>query len=168
MLDKSYKFSYNGGAEADTLMRGASFDARCLYPYTPQARLSAPLVSASAIDTSTTGGLFALVTAMSKGVNIPEQAIYDALDHLEIRYEKQKRFGKYRVDAYLPKYKIALEVDGEGHRGKQEQRYDYERSQDLLTLGIATLRVSNEDALADPIGTVQEIMFLARVFGVIP
>ena len=41
-----------------------------------------------------------------------ERRLYDALDALRVRYEPQWELSLYRVDAYLPGYRLAVEANG--------------------------------------------------------
>lgn len=51
--------------------------------------------------------------------------IKDFLDGVNIEYILQYPIDKYRIDLYIPKYNIAIEIDEEEHRYKKE--YDFRR-----------------------------------------
>lgn len=53
--------------------------------------------------------------------------------------------GHYSIDIYLPKYEVALEIDGAGHLSKRIKKRDIKRGADLLRDGIRTVRVRNKD-----------------------
>ncbi len=59
--------------------------------------------------------------------------------------EQQKRVGRYRIDLYLPDYKIAIEVDEYGHRDRDPKYEEYRESFLKRTLGCKFFRV-NPDA----------------------
>lgn len=48
--------------------------------------------------------------------------IKDFLDGMNIRYNSQCPVDNYRIDLYIPKYKIAIEIDDEEH--KYKKNYD--------------------------------------------
>ena len=52
---------------------------------------------------------------------------------------RQYHIGKYRVDMYLPKYKIIIECDEFDHKDRDKQR-EIEREQYLLSLGNTVIR----------------------------
>ncbi len=52
-----------------------------------------------------------------------EIALYKLLDMAAYRYERQKRFGRYVVDAYVPEINVAFEADGSfWHQDKLRER----------------------------------------------
>ena len=74
-----------------------------------------------------------------------EYALDLLLQEANLEYETQKRFGKCVVDAYVPKYNMVVEADGDyWHRDK-----DYETKRDtyLLNMGITTIVHLNDNDL---------------------
>lgn len=69
----------------------------------------------------------------------------------ELKRSAQKQYkihvGKkiYFLDFYLPKYKIAIEVDGGYHANQAQIDKDKSRDSDLRSIGIITMRIPNED-----------------------
>lgn len=69
----------------------------------------------------------------------------------ELKRSAQKQYkihvGKkiYFLDFYLPKYKIAIEVDGGYHSTQEQIDKDDARDSDLRDIGIITMRITNED-----------------------
>lgn len=51
--------------------------------------------------------------------------IKDFLDEINIEYVLQYIVGDYRIDLYIPKYNIAIEIDEEEH--KYKKNYDLQR-----------------------------------------
>lgn len=51
--------------------------------------------------------------------------IKDFLDEINIKYVLQYIVGHYRIDLYIPKYNIAIEIDEEEHKYKKD--YDLQR-----------------------------------------
>ena len=62
---------------------------------------------------------------------------------LGLTFNRQITIGPYIVDFFCAKAKVAIEVDGETHEGKEE--YDAERDAYLQGLGITTIHVNAMD-----------------------
>lgn len=50
-----------------------------------------------------------------------EKVLRLAFERAGVQYEAQKRFGRYRVDFYLPAYSAVVEADGERFHPTSEQ-----------------------------------------------
>ena len=61
------------------------------------------------------------------------------------RFLRQYSIGRYIVDFYCPKHKLAIELDGEIHLYQQE--YDDRRTEYLKSLGVTVLRFENREVL---------------------
>ena len=70
---------------------------------------------------------------------------YDFLRTLPISVKRQKNIANYILDFYIPKAKIAIEVDGSQHTEKSHATADEKRDADLKKLGITVLRYRNAD-----------------------
>lgn len=46
--------------------------------------------------------------------------IEDFLDIMEVAYSEQYKVDRYKLDLYIPKYNIAIEIDEEEHKYKRE------------------------------------------------
>ena len=46
--------------------------------------------------------------------------IKDFLDLMNVEYIEQYQVNKYKIDLYIPKYKIAIEIDEEDHKYKKD------------------------------------------------
>jgi very-short-patch-repair endonuclease len=68
---------------------------------------------------------------------------YLFLKDLPIQVNRQKIFGKYIVDFYIPQCKIVIEIDGSQHYEEEGQTKDKARDSYLTALGITVLRYSN-------------------------
>lgn len=55
----------------------------------------------------------------------------------------------YIIDFYLPDIKMAIEIDGSSHKGKQAQTYDAIRDSLCAKRGIRVIRFTNEE-VKDP------------------
>ena len=62
---------------------------------------------------------------------------------LGFQFLRQKTIHYYIVDFFCSRLKLAIEIDGSSHIGKEE--YDQIRQQQLESLGITVLRFTNDD-----------------------
>ena len=87
-----------------------------------------------------------------------EIAFEQALVHDNIDYEKQSFFRinghDYFLDFYLPKSKIAIEIDGAIHRAQKE--YDKFRDDEFARIGIKVIRIHNSQAYKSDIIAIVE------------
>ena len=61
------------------------------------------------------------------------------------RFRRQHVVGGFIVDFYCPELRLAVEVDGDVHRSRDD--YDRGRDRILAGLGVATVRVRNDEVL---------------------
>jgi very-short-patch-repair endonuclease len=61
------------------------------------------------------------------------------------KFRRQYSVGKYVVDFYCPKLKLAVEVDGDSHFSEGAERGDKERQNFIESFGISFLRFTNND-----------------------
>jgi len=73
------------------------------------------------------------------------------------RFLRQYSIGHYVVDFYCPKYKLAIELDGEGHFTDEGESYDAKRTEYLNSLGVRVLRFENFEVFQYPMRTLDEI-----------
>lgn len=73
------------------------------------------------------------------------------------RFLRQYSIDNFIVDFYCPKYKLAIELDGEGHFSEQGIERDQKRDEHLNTLGVTMLRFENFEVFDYPIRTLDEI-----------
>ncbi len=74
-----------------------------------------------------------------------------------VRFLRQYSISNYIVDFYAPKYKLAIELDGEGHLQEDQLLYDVRRTKKLTELGVTVLRFENFEVLDFPERTLLEI-----------
>jgi very-short-patch-repair endonuclease len=74
-----------------------------------------------------------------------------------VRFLRQYSICNYIVDFYAPKYKLAIELDGEGHLQEDQLEYDTLRTEKLKELGVTVLRFENFEVLDFPERTLLEI-----------
>jgi very-short-patch-repair endonuclease len=58
-----------------------------------------------------------------------------------VDFHRQKPIDEYIVDFFAPELMLAVEIDGDTHRFKEQE--DIERQQKLEALGISFLRISD-------------------------
>lgn len=62
-----------------------------------------------------------------------------------LRFRRQYSVGAFVFDFYCPQIRFDVEVDGESHNRPAAKEYDRERDEQLKSIGITVLRVTNED-----------------------
>jgi very-short-patch-repair endonuclease len=85
-----------------------------------------------------------------------EKALEPAIAALGERYRSQHPILKYKLfaDFALLDRKLIIEVDGDSHDKPSQIKKDLEHTIALKSDGWEVTRVSNEQALANPVGTV--------------
>ena len=68
---------------------------------------------------------------------------YDFLRNYELKFIRQKIFGKYILDFYCAQIKLAIELDGSQHYDEEAERHDLERTKYLSEYGVKVIRISN-------------------------
>ena len=68
---------------------------------------------------------------------------YDFLRNYELKFTRQKIFGKYILDFYCAQIKLAIELDGSQHYDEEAERHDLERTKYLSEYGVKVIRISN-------------------------
>ena len=68
---------------------------------------------------------------------------YGFLRKYTVRFSRQKVLGRYIVDFYCAKAKIAVELDGSQHYTEEGLRYDEERTAFLERYGLKVIRIPN-------------------------
>lgn len=76
----------------------------------------------------------------SKGRSYPEKYWFDVLTTVGIKFEEQKRMGRFKIDFVIGS--IALEIDGEQHyTDPRIKKSNLRRDQELANKGLETIRV---------------------------
>jgi very-short-patch-repair endonuclease len=73
------------------------------------------------------------------------------------KFRRQFGVGKYSVDFYCPKLKLAIEVDGDSHFRGQAKKKDSRRESYVEQFGIEVLRFTNDDVRANLDGVLLKI-----------
>lgn len=89
-----------------------------------------------------------------------ERALEPAIASLGVRYRFQDPNWVLGIfpDFTLPDQRLVIEVDDRSHRAPKKAAADAERTERLGRLGWRVVRCTNEEALADPRGTVDALM----------
>ena len=91
---------------------------------------------------------------------------YDFLSKLPIPAKRQKNIGNYILDFYIPKAKIAIEVDGIQHAEQKHAAADEMRDTALKQLGITVLRFENVEINRNFAAVAQRILESIRAKGI--
>ena len=73
------------------------------------------------------------------------------------KFRRQYSVGKYVVDFFCPKLKLAVEVNGDSHFSEESERGDRERQNFIESFGISFLRVTNNDIYENLDGVLERI-----------
>jgi very-short-patch-repair endonuclease len=73
------------------------------------------------------------------------------------RFLRQFSIGHFVVDFYCAKYKLAIELDGEGHFTEEGQKMDAKRTEFLNGVGVKVIRFENFEIFEYPMRTLEEI-----------
>ena len=106
-----------------------------------------------------------MAAKLRREMSWPEIVLWRALKERPggLRFRHQSPAGLYAIDFFCPRYKLAVEVDGEAHgRGDRPAR-DEVRDAWIAARGVRTLRVQAVDVLADLDAVVRLIVHTAGV-----
>ena len=70
---------------------------------------------------------------------------YDFLSGVYPKFQRQKLIGKYIVDFYCAKLKLAIELDGSQHFEDDALEYDKTRTEYINSIGIKVIRFTNHE-----------------------
>ncbi|OGY57472.1 MAG: hypothetical protein A3H67_02360 [Candidatus Buchananbacteria bacterium RIFCSPLOWO2_02_FULL_46_11b] len=73
------------------------------------------------------------------------------------KFRRQYGAGKYVIDFYCPKLKLAVEIDGQTHSDQMARIYDCERQKYIESLGIKFLRFSNYEVYENLDAVIEKI-----------
>lgn len=72
-----------------------------------------------------------------------------------LHFRRQHPIGPYIVDYYCGAAKLAVELDGESHEGRET--YDQTRAKFLQAAGVRVVRFSDDDVIRNPEGVLHVI-----------
>ena len=83
---------------------------------------------------------------LRKGMTKEEKHLwYDFLSEASPKFQRQKVIGKYIVDFYCAKLKLAIELDGSQHFEDEALEYDKARTEYINSLGIKVIIFTNHE-----------------------
>lgn len=88
---------------------------------------------------------------LKKEMTESEKILWESIrrDALGVRFRRQYGIGEYIADFYCPSLKLVIELDGAQHYSDNGLAYDEIRRKFLNTLGIKTIRFSNNEVLTN-------------------
>ena len=101
---------------------------------------------------------------LRREMTLPEILLWRALQQRPagLRFRKQHPAGEYVLDFFCPRFKLAVEVDGEAHeRGNRPER-DAVRDAWVRAQGVRTLRIPAAEVMHDLEAVVRHIVVIAR------
>jgi len=78
------------------------------------------------------------------------------------KFRRQFGVGKYSLDFYCPRLRLAVEVDGDSHFREQAKEKDSRRQSFIEGFGIEVLRFTNHEVRANLDGVLLRIEEVAR------
>ena len=63
------------------------------------------------------------------------------------KFRRQHPFGRYVLDFYCHKAKLAIEIDGKYHELPEQKKLDKTRTNEIENRGIRELRFTNEEVM---------------------
>ena len=89
--------------------------------------------------------------------NKAERLLRQEMTHRGLRFRQSAKIAGREIDFYLPECFLAVEIDGLSHLAADVRKRDADKEHLLAELGIALLRLPNEEVLADVRGCVDRI-----------
>lgn len=74
-----------------------------------------------------------------------------------LKFRRQYGVGPYVVDFYCPKFKLAIELDGDTHYEDDAQENDRERENYIKTYDVHFLRFTNNEVYGNLDGVLEKI-----------
>ncbi len=94
--------------------------------------------------------MISLARKMCKNPTESERILWEALkreNFFGFRFRRQAPFGRYIFDIYCAKKKLAFEIDGSSHNGKEKS--DKKRDEDTAAASVKTIRFSDDSVRND-------------------
>ncbi|MBI3828350.1 MAG: DUF559 domain-containing protein [Planctomycetes bacterium] len=101
---------------------------------------------------------------LRKTMTQPEIILWSRLKNrqlLGLKFRRQFSVNAYILDFYCPEIKLAVEVDGESHFTSLGQSLDRKRTRELDQLGIAVVRISNNEIIQGVDSVIATLALLA-------
>jgi len=96
---------------------------------------------------------------LRENMTIAEKKLWSRINNKQLgfRFKPQHPVSRFIADFYCHKIKLAIEVDGEIHLGREEKEYDINREAELKKFGIKVLRFSNDEVMNNIEKVLEEI-----------
>jgi very-short-patch-repair endonuclease len=78
------------------------------------------------------------------------------------KFRRQHGIGRYIVDFYCPRLKLAIELDGGQHYEQEAIAYDKERDAFISSLGIHVVRIPNNELLGNKEGVFEYLVKIIK------
>ena len=75
-----------------------------------------------------------------------------------IKFYRQFSIGPYILDFYCPKWRLAIELDGDHHQANEQSRYDEERTVFLNNENVRVIRFGNEEVIKSLASVMERIL----------
>jgi very-short-patch-repair endonuclease len=111
----------------------------------------------------TTAEIQQVARVMRREMTPAETMLWQALKGRRLsslRFRAQHTVGQFVLDFYCPICKLAVEIDGVVHQGRETQ--DLARTQHLEAHGYHVIRFYNNEVLSDLPSVLEAILTLAR------
>jgi very-short-patch-repair endonuclease len=101
---------------------------------------------------------------LRKAMSLPEVLLWQQLKLRPggFKFRKQHPAGFYVLDFFCAEAKLAIEVDGEAHSRGDQPAFDAGRDRQLMSHGIATLRIPAAEVLDNLEGVLVHILEAVR------
>lgn len=89
-----------------------------------------------------------------------EKKLWDNLRNKQfqgLKFFRQYSVGKYVLDFYCPKFRLAIEIDGGQHNDPQMRKLDEERTNNLQQNDIRVVRFWNNEVLNNLEGVLDQL-----------
>ena len=105
------------------------------------------------------GNAMIFKSKLIKNATMPEKILCKLLKSKKVKTDVQRVIyidyncviNKFYVaDIYLPELNLIVEVDGGYHTTEEQKEKDYDRDQDLKSVGYKVFRCTNEEVLKNP------------------
>ena len=91
-----------------------------------------------------------------------KQLWYRYLREYPVQFHRQVTCGQYILDFYCAKAKLAIELDGSQHFEPDVKEQDRERTEYLNSIGVAVLRIPNNEIWRNLGGVCEEIDIVVK------
>jgi len=104
--------------------------------------------------------LFEKASLLRENMTESEALLWSHLKDIKsfgVKFRRQHPLVIFILDFYCHPARLAIEVDGAYHFGKDQREYDLGREGELARLGIKTIRFTNEEVTKNLNSVVQKI-----------